>query len=431
MKDDKSYTKAWNEGVMWERERQAAQPQRSEQDDRAALYRIISTATSQLPDYGILIADRVIRTAVIDAYELGKPPPPQRGEQDYSDRPPHEWGTNRKPQRSESEAFAALTADALGYEPQRSEQKWTVERIASYIGTKPYQQFADDINAELDAAWKEHDDVVSALAGFSDTIKQLGARNQQLNAALDAERQKVENLHKILGQKREMVKHHAALFSEIRQAVQSLTPTDATQKEIIDCVKSLVAALDAERKRIGILERAIQRRNIAIDDHVKSNRRLVEEADTERQRHARELADADLHFDEVTKQLLSAQAAIREAIDILVMQDNAGKGRTLQEVSSRNQQAIDHLRNVDQSALDEHDAELFASVGWHQDSGGLWNCPSLHIHGREKPTMLNVAAMQRSQSSLREQTEGQPESLEPPASSHSQGGELPDEDPSK
>lgn len=38
--------------------------------------------------------------------------------------------------------------------------------------------------------------------------------------------------------------------------------------------------------------------------------------------------------------------ALESAIDILALQDNAGKGRSLQELSSRNQQAIDLLRNA-------------------------------------------------------------------------------------
>jgi hypothetical protein len=62
---------------------------------------------------------------------------------------------------------------------------------------------------------------------------------------------------------------------------------------------------------------------------------------------------------QLEQQLLQSQAAIAEASDILSMQFNAGKGRTLQEISSRNQQAIIALR-IDLSALDKHDKQVRA-----------------------------------------------------------------------
>lgn len=62
-------------------------------------------------------------------------------------------------------------------------------RIRLHSGTA--KEVANAHNAAINAAWKEHDDVASALPGFSDEIKQLGARNKELRDQLAAEREKV------------------------------------------------------------------------------------------------------------------------------------------------------------------------------------------------------------------------------------------------
>ncbi len=45
-------------------------------------------------------------------------------------------------------------------------------------------------------------------------------------------------------------KHYRDLFDEIRQAVKPITPTDASKKEIIDCVKSLVSLVERLQRYI-------------------------------------------------------------------------------------------------------------------------------------------------------------------------------------
>jgi len=57
------------------------------------------------------------------------------------------------------------------------------------------------------------------------------------------------------------------------------------------------------------------------------------------------------------QQLAAAQATIAETSDILSLQFNAGKGRTLEEVSSRNQRAIVRLRQTDTTALTDEREE--------------------------------------------------------------------------
>jgi phage-related minor tail protein len=95
-------------------------------------------------------------------------------------------------------------------------QEWTPETVADIVAARPSVPIgvsvADAHNAALAAAWKEHDDVVDALANFSDTIKQLGAANQKLNQQLAAEQHKlkacevlIRDLQKELAAKQELL----------------------------------------------------------------------------------------------------------------------------------------------------------------------------------------------------------------------------------
>ena len=77
------------------------------------------------------------------------------------------------------------------------------------------------------------------------------------------------------------------------------------------------------------------------------------------------------------QQLLQAQSVIAELKAVRV---GEGALTRIHEI----------LQSTDLSALEKHDVKLFASVGWHQDSSGKWNCPSLHIHARENPCVLNT-----------------------------------------
>jgi hypothetical protein len=67
-----------------------------------------------------------------------------------------------------------------------------------------------------------------------------------------------------------------------------------------------------------------------------------------------------------------------------VMQDDSERIKPLVE-------ALVHLKMC--PALPDEDLSVIDAAlakvkgGWHQDSDGLWNNPSLHIHGRETPNV--------------------------------------------
>lgn len=127
----------------------------------------------------------------------------------------------------------------------------------------------DAINAALDAAWKEHDDVVSALAGFSDTIKQLGARNQQLNAALAAERERADYLDNILTGSNELnasLQQELAAERQLADIGRSWNQDNSLEKwfplaakELSDLRQQLLSALAAIEKHNKGLSHANKR----------------------------------------------------------------------------------------------------------------------------------------------------------------------------
>lgn len=68
-------------------------------------------------------------------------------------------------------------------------------------------------------------------------------------AELGEMNQEVQQLRSQLAEQKHTTKHYRDLFDEVRLAVRPLTLPDATKKQIIDCVKSLVTQLEAATAR--------------------------------------------------------------------------------------------------------------------------------------------------------------------------------------
>ncbi len=146
------------------------------------------------------------------------------------------------------------------FEATKPTGEWTVESVKQLV----YQATGADLLPDVAKAICDAHNAELAAAKAGGWLSQ-----EALDEYAKVE-QEAQQLRDQLAAEREGQKHYRGLFDEIRQTLKPLTHTDATKKEIIDCVKQLTAErfkkeLDAEREKRRIdlehildLDRTIQ-----------------------------------------------------------------------------------------------------------------------------------------------------------------------------
>ncbi len=159
------------------------------------------------------------------------------------------------------------------------------------------------------------------------------------------------------------------LLKRLRNHIMAMAPhqKDRQQGKLLIEAESILAAITKTRE-----QRLAKLGNDAINAALAAEREWYEGALVEANEYMNQQLAAerekgnhwcDMHtiatkeIRQLREQLAAAQATIAETSDILSLQFNAGKGRTLEEVSSRNQRAIVRLRQTDTTALTDEREE--------------------------------------------------------------------------